>query len=73
MNDDPERVKHGQLAAQKIADNMLTRLHWALKCGGEGGDLNDIIYTVKALGMVVSTDVDFDSGGSSGLSSRLNP
>jgi len=62
MNDDPERVKHGQEAAQKIADNMLTRLHWSLTCGGEGGDLNDIIYTVKALGMVVSTDVDFDSG-----------
>ena len=51
-----------QVAAQKIADNMLTRLHWALKCGNEGGDLNDVLYTVKALGMVVSTDVDFDSG-----------
>ena len=62
MNDDPERVKHGQEAAQKIADNMLIRLHWALKCGGEGGDLNDVLYTVKALGMIVSTDVDFDSG-----------
>ena len=62
MNDDPERVKHGQEAAQKIADNMVRRLHWAIKCGGEGGDLNDVIYTVKALGMVVSTDVDFDSG-----------
>lgn len=62
MNDDPERVKQGQEAAQKIADNMLTRLHWALKCGNEGGDLNDVLYTVKALGMVVSTDVDFDSG-----------
>ena len=47
---------------RKIADNMLTRLHWALKCGNEGGDLNDVLYTVKALGMVVSTDVDFDSG-----------
>ena len=62
MNDDPKRVKHGQDAAQKIADNMITRLHWALKCGGEGGDLNDVLYTVKALGMVVSTDVDFNSG-----------
>jgi hypothetical protein len=28
----------------------------------EGGDLNDVIYTVKALGMVVSTDVAFDGG-----------
>ena len=62
INNDPERVKQGQEAAQKIADNMLTRLHWALKCGNEGGDLNDVLYTVKALGMVVSTDVDFDSG-----------
>ena len=62
MNDDPERVKPGQEAAQTIADNMVRRLHWAIVCGGEGGDLNDVIYTVKALGMVVSTDVDFDSG-----------
>ena len=29
---------------------------------GEGGDLNDVLYTVKALGMVVSTDVEFRSG-----------
>ena len=31
MNDDPERVKHGQEAAQKIADNMLIRLHLGFK------------------------------------------
>ena len=62
MNDDPERVKHGQQAAQDIADSMIQRLHWAITCGGEGGDLNDILYTVKALGMVVSTDVEFNSG-----------
>ena len=62
MNDDPERVKHGQQAASDIADSMLARLHWALTCGGEGGDLNDVLYTVKALGMVVSTDVEFNSG-----------
>lgn len=59
MYDDPERIKEGQKAGQEITDSMVRRLHWALTCGGEGGDLNDVLYTVKALGMVVSTDVDF--------------
>ena len=62
MNDDGDRVKHGQAAGTEIADGHLKRLHWALTCGGEGGDLNDVLYTVKALGMVVSTDVEFGSG-----------
>ena len=62
MNDDPDRVKQGQNAAEQIADSMIARLHWALTCGKEGGDLNDVLYTMKALGMVVSTDVNFDSG-----------
>ena len=62
MYDDPDRVKDGQKAARDIADAMIRRLHWALTCGGEGGDLNDVLYTVKALGMVVSTDVAFNSG-----------
>ena len=62
MNDDPERVKQGQNAAEQIADSMIARLHCALTCGKEGGDLNDVLYTMKALGMVVSTDVNFDSG-----------
>jgi hypothetical protein len=61
MNDDPERVKEGQRAAQDIADAHVRTLHWTLSCGGEG-DLNDVLYTVKALGMVVSTDVEFNSG-----------
>lgn len=61
MYDDPDRVKKGQDAARDIADAMIRRLHWALTCGGEGGDLNDVLYTVKALGMVVSTDVAFNS------------
>ena len=61
MYDDPERIREGQAAAQHIADAMIGRLHWALVCGGEGGDLNDVLYTVKGLGMVVSTDVAFDS------------
>lgn len=62
MNDDPERVKHGQEAGRAAADAHVRTLHWALSCGGEGGDLNDVLYTVKALGMVVSTDVEFNSG-----------
>ncbi len=62
MSDDPERVKHGQQAGQACADHHIGTLHWAITCGGEGGDLNDLLYTVKTLGMVVSTDVDFRSG-----------
>ena len=60
MHDDPDRIKEGQDAAEWIASSMIKRLHWGLTCGGEGGDLNDVIYTVKALGMVVSTDVAFN-------------
>ena len=62
MNDHPERVAHGQQAGQECADIHVKTLHWAISCGGEGGDLNDVLYTVKALGMVVSTDVQFQSG-----------
>ena len=61
MNDTPERVEEGQAAAQRCADNHIVTLHWTLSCGGEG-DLNDVLYMVKALGMVVSTDVEFQSG-----------
>ena len=53
MNDDEERVRHGQEGAQQAADRLIRILHWTLSCGGEG-DLNDLLYTVKALGMVVS-------------------
>ena len=60
MYDDPARIKEGQDAAQFVADSMIGRLHWSLVCGGEGGDLNDLLYTVKGLGMVVSTDVAFN-------------
>jgi hypothetical protein len=62
MNDDPERIKQGQEAGREAADSHMRTLHWALTCGGEGGDLNDVLYAVKALGMVVSTDVEFNSG-----------
>ena len=60
MNDDEERIAHGYQAAQDTADRLIRRLHWTLNCGGEG-DLNDVLYTVKALGMVVSP-----GGGASG-------
>ncbi len=60
MNDDEERIAHGFQAAQDTADILIRRLHWTLSCGGEG-DLNDVLYTVKALGMVVSP-----GGGASG-------
>ena len=60
MNDDAARVEHGFQAAQDTADRLIRRLHWTLICGGEG-DLNDVLYTVKALGMVVSP-----GGGASG-------
>jgi hypothetical protein len=62
MSDDPERVALGQAAGKACADHHIATLHWAIACGGEGGDLNDVLYTVKVLGMVVSTDVDFRSG-----------
>lgn len=62
MSDDPERVAHGQQAGRSCADWHIRTLHWAITCGNEGGDLNDLLYTVKVLGMVVSTDVDFRSG-----------
>ena len=72
MYDDPKRRGEGQEAAQFIADAMIGRLHWSLVCGGEGGDLNDVLYTVKGLGMVVSTDVAFDGAPAvmNGFSSR---
>ena len=60
MNDDAARIEHGFQAAQDTADTLIRRLHWTLSCGGEG-DLNDVLYTVKALGMVVSP-----GGGASG-------
>ena len=60
MNDDADRIEHGFQAAQDTADRLIRRLHWTLSCGGEG-DLNDVLYAVKALGMVVSP-----GGGASG-------
>ena len=62
MNDDEERIEHGRQAAQQAADVLISRLHWTLSCGGEG-DLNDFLYTVKALGMVVSPGGGATSSG----------
>ena len=59
MNDDTDRINHGIAGAQMAADTLIRRLHWVLSCGGEG-DLNDVLYTIKVLGMVVSP-----GGGSS--------
>ena len=53
MSNDDKTINQGMKSAQEAADEMIKRLHWALSCGGEG-DLNDLLYTVKALGMVVS-------------------
>ena len=53
MNDDEDRIAHGFQGAQDAADHQIKRLHWGLSAGGEG-DLNDVLYTVKALGMVVT-------------------
>ena len=72
MNDDEERIKHGQQGAQDVADTLITRLHWTLSCGGEG-DLNDVLYTVKALGMVVSPGGGASSSAPSGLRGRPVP
>ena len=53
MNEDEDRIEHGKAGAQKAADILIRTLHWTLSCGQEG-DLNDVLYVVKALGMVVS-------------------
>lgn len=53
MNDDADRLRHGADGGRFAADTHIRALHWALSCGGEG-DLNDVLYMVKALGMVVS-------------------
>ena len=54
MINDEGVIQHGQEAGKEAADQHIGALHWAITCGGEGGDLNDVLYTVKALGMVVS-------------------
>jgi len=62
INDDPDRIEHGKAGARDAADVLIRRLHWALSCGGEG-DLNDVLYTVKALGMVVTPGGGATSAG----------
>ena len=62
MNDDEDRIAHGFEGAQEAADDQIRRLHWGLSAGGEG-DLNDVLYTVKALGMVVTPGGGTTSAG----------
>ena len=54
MLDHEELIKLGQEGGREAADQHISTLHWAITCGGEGGDLNDVLYTVKVLGMVAS-------------------
>ena len=54
LNEDtPELRKHGMKGAQDTADYLIKKLHWALSCDG-AGDLNDVLYTVKARGLAVT-------------------
>lgn len=62
MNDDEDRIAHGFEGAQEAADDQIRRLHWGLSAGGEG-DLNDVLYMVKALGMVVTPGGGTTSAG----------
>ena len=62
MNDDEDRIAHGFEGAQEAADHQIRRLHWGLSAGEEG-DLNDVLYTVKALGMVVTPGGGTTSAG----------
>ncbi len=50
MTDDPERILRGHKAGEVCAEHHMRQLHWAIACGGEGGDLNDVLYTVKGAG-----------------------
>lgn len=54
LSDEDESVSSGKDAGAAVAAQQICWLHWALSCGGEGGDLNDVLYTVKGLGFVVS-------------------
>jgi hypothetical protein len=53
MNDDADRIIHGIDGARMAADTRIQRLHWVLSCGGEA-DLNDVLYPIKVMRMVVS-------------------
>lgn len=53
-DDEASSVTAAADAGGLIADNHLRVLHRALSCGEEGADLDDVLYPVKVLGMVVS-------------------
>ena len=78
MINDEAVIQHGQEAGKEAADQHIRLLHWAITCGSEGGDLNDVLYTVKALGMVVSPGagsfhVSTRSGNTCSNSCAINP
>lgn len=54
IDDEASSVTVAADAGGLIADNHLRVLHRALSCGEEGADLDDVLYPVKVLGMVVS-------------------
>jgi len=54
LTDEDAWVGGGQEAGAVGAKQQIRWLHWALTCGDEGADLNDVLSTVKALGLVVS-------------------
>lgn len=53
-DDQDASVSAAYEAGSAIADRHLVLLHRALACGDEGADLDDVLYPVKVLGMVVS-------------------
>lgn len=54
LDDTEASVTTARVAGGAIADRHLVLLHWALSCGNEGADLDDVLYPVKVLGMVAS-------------------
>lgn len=55
VDDEDPAVAAAYEAGGIVADRHLVLLHWALACGDEGADLDDVLYPVKVLGMVVSS------------------
>jgi hypothetical protein len=57
-NETDDAIVAAQASATAVADRHIGRLHSALVSGDEMADLNDVLYTVKVLGMVVSPSND---------------
>ncbi|MBA2757485.1 MAG: hypothetical protein H0U37_08600 [Chloroflexi bacterium] len=54
VDDGDAAVATAYEAGSVIADQHFLILHHALTCGDEGGDLDDVLYPVKVLGLVAS-------------------